>query len=150
LENEFVALRKEGSRLVSTYVETFQKNIKMARDRLDSAKLIAMLEVERPNRVGWRSAPGDLVSFPPGIEASCTEALKSSGIKSSGALRQALRSQSVKTAEKKLATLFLQAPTHLASTLIVVAVQSPVIFRDYFPDMAANPAMAPLLQVLSV
>jgi ppGpp synthetase/RelA/SpoT-type nucleotidyltranferase len=146
LENEFVALRTEGSRLVSTYVGMFQNNTKMVRDSLDSAKLIAMLEVERPNGVGWRSAPKD---FPPGIEAVCTEALKSSGIKSSGALRHALRSQPVKTAEKKFATLFLQAPTHLASTLIVVAVQSPVIFKDYFPDMAANPVMVPLLQVLS-
>jgi|SRR5439155_26823982 len=145
LENEFLALRSERWKVVDTYVTTFQKNTKLVRDKLDSAKVIAMLEVERPNRIGWRSATQDATKFPPGIEAICTEALKSAGIKTSAALRRVLRSQSVKDAEKKFAILSLQTPTHLASTLVVVATQSPVIFRDYFSDMVTNPAIAPLL-----
>lgn len=80
------------------------------------------------------------------MEAICTEALKSSGIKSASALRLVLRSKTVKTAEKRFSTLSLQAPTHLATALIAVATRSPVIFKDYFPEMAANPTMAPLLK----
>jgi hypothetical protein len=104
-----------------------------------------MLEVERPNRAGWRSSK-DEAAFPPGVEAVCTEALKSAGIGTSRALRSALRSKSVKAAEKSFSALSLQAPTHLASSLIVVVDRSPIIFRDYFPDMVNNPAMALLLK----
>ncbi len=149
LESEFVALRNERSRLIDTYVEAFHKGTKLKRDTLDSAKLIAMLEVERPNRLGWRSAPAEGVGFPHGIEAICTEALNTAGIKTSSALRHALRSQSVKSAETNFSTFALQAPTHLATILIVLAVQSPAIFRDFFPEMAANPDMAALQKSLN-
>ncbi|HET7213086.1 MAG TPA: hypothetical protein VFL79_05830 [Terriglobia bacterium] len=148
LESEFIALRRERSKLIDTYVAEFQKGTKLNRDTLDSAKLIAMLEVERPSRVGWRSTPADEAVFPHGIEAMCTEALKVAGIRSSSALRQALRSRRVKSAEMNFSTLALQAPTHLATVLIVLAAQSPVIFRDFFPDMAANPNMAALMRSL--
>jgi ppGpp synthetase/RelA/SpoT-type nucleotidyltranferase len=146
LESEFLALRKERWHLVDRYVDALQKERKLIRDGLDSAKLIAMLEVERPGRVGWRTTPVDAGMFPPGIEAICAEALRSSGIKSASALRRVLRSKTVKTAEKNFSTFSLDSPTHLATALIVVATRSPVIFRDFFPEMASNPAMAPLLK----
>lgn len=145
LASEFFALRGERSKLVDNYVAEFRGREHLGHDPLDAAKLIALMEVERPHRVGWRSGSDEAASFPPKIEATCTEALKSAGIKSPWALRRVLRSQTMKLAEKKFSTLSLQAPTHLASTLIAVATKSPVIFKDYFPDMASNPAMAPLL-----
>jgi len=145
LSSEFFALRGERTKLVDKYVGTFKAQSKLGRDTLDSARLIGMLEVERPNGIGWRSA-SNVRHFPNGIESTCTEALKSAGIRSSAALRQALRSQTVRAAEKMFAALSLQAPTHLASALIVVATKSPMIFKDYFPHMAANPTIAPLLQ----
>lgn len=144
LSSEFLALRDERTKLVDEYVAVFKTNAKLARDTLDSARLIAMLEVERPHALGWRSAPA-VTRFPPGIESTCMEALKSAGIKSSAALRRVLRSNAVKSGEKRFASLSLQAPTHLATTLIAILSRNPVIFKDYFPNMAANPTVAPLL-----
>ena len=140
-----MALRSERSTLVDSYVAEFKGRAKLPRDTLDSAKLIALLEIERPHSVGWRSPSVEGKIFPPKIESVCTEALKSVGIKSSAALRAVLRSEAMKTAEKQFAELSLQVPTHLASALIAVATKSPTIFKDYIPDMASNPAMAPLL-----
>jgi ppGpp synthetase/RelA/SpoT-type nucleotidyltranferase len=146
LENEFLALRSERWKLVDAYVAAFKKESKISRDTLDSAKVIALLEVERPNGLGWRSTSGTETGFPPGIEAVCAAALRSAGIKSSGVFRRVLRSQAIRTAEKNFTALSLQAPTHLASALIAVAIKSPSTFRDYFPDMITNSAIEPLLR----
>jgi ppGpp synthetase/RelA/SpoT-type nucleotidyltranferase len=142
LESEFGALRSERWKLVDSYVAAFQKGTKILQDALDSAKLIAALEVERPHGVGWRS--GADKAFP-GIEAVCAAALNSAGVKSSAAFRRLLRSTTLKTAENKFTSESLQVPTHLATALIAVAISSPSIFRDYFPDMVTHSAIAPLL-----
>jgi ppGpp synthetase/RelA/SpoT-type nucleotidyltranferase len=144
LESEFGALRSERWNLVDFYVATFQRGEGVSPDALDSAKLIAVLEVERPHGLGWR-AGGDK-AFPPGIEAVCAAALRSAGVKSSAALRRILRSAAQKAAENKFTSRSLQVPTHLASALIAVAIESPAIFRDFFPDMATDPTIAPLLK----
>lgn len=143
LESEFGVLRTERWKLVDSYVAAFQCGANISPDTLDSAKLIAVLEVERPHGPGWRSETGR--AFPPGIEAVCAAALKSAGVKSSTALRRVLRSTAQKAAENKFTSRSLQVPTHLASALIAVAIESPAIFRDFFPDMATDPAIAPLL-----
>jgi len=145
LESEFFALRTERWKLIDAYVAAFEEDTKISQDVLDSAKLIALLEVERPHRAGWRSASGTETPFPPGIEAVCAAALRSAGIKSSATLQRVLRSKALKAAEKKFTSLSLQVPTHLATVLIAVATRSPAIFRDYFPDMAINSTIAPLL-----
>lgn len=146
LESEFLALRSERWKLIDSYVAAFRKGTKISQDTLDSAKLIALLEVERPDGMGWRSASETETPFPPGIEAVCAAALRSAGVKSSATLRRILRAKTVKNAEKTFKSLSLQVPTHLASALIAVAVESPGIFRDYFPDMAINSDIAPLLR----
>jgi len=133
---------------VDAYAEKFRKHTNLARDVLDAAKVIAMLEVERPSSLGWRSA-SDEGTFPAGIEAICTEALKAAGIKSSSAFRSALQSQAVRAAEKKFSVLSLQAPTHLATALIVIATESRIILKDYFPEMTTNPSIATLLEALN-
>lgn len=145
LETEFVALRTEKWHLVDSYLSALNAGRKLSSDILDSAKMIAVLEIERPNAQGWRTASG-AAGFPPGIEALCAAALTSAGIKSSNKFRKLLRSPKIRAAEKAFTALSLQTPTHLASTLITVATQSAVIFKDYFPDMVSNPAIAPLLQ----
>jgi ppGpp synthetase/RelA/SpoT-type nucleotidyltranferase len=141
LESEFGALRTERWNLVDFYVDAFRTGAKISPDTLDSAKLIAVLEVERPNGESWR-----LGTFPPGIEATCAAALRSAGVKSSAALRRILRSTKQRAAERGFTSRSLQTPTHLATTLIVVAKESPAIFKDFFPDMVTDPAIAPLLK----
>jgi hypothetical protein len=144
LESEFGALRSERSKLIASYVEAFQKGGNIPPGALDSARLIAVLQVERPNAVGWMSEGGN--AFPPGIETVCAAALRAAGVKSSVALRRFLRSKAHRAAENKFISRSLQVPTHLASALIAVAIKSPAIFKDFFPDMATDPAIAALLK----
>lgn len=146
LEEEFLSLRQQPSDLVNLYLDRFEDGLSEA-DPLDAARLIALLEAERPDLVGWRRAAADGKAFPVRIEAFCVEALKAVNIKTVKGLRGVLRSRSFKNAVRRYAGFESEAPTHLALSLIAVALRSAVTFKDYFPSMSANPAMVAVFQM---
>lgn len=147
LEDEFIALRDQQRELVSLYKARYEKGLDGASE-IDSVRLIALLECERPTALGWRAAAENGAPFPPHIENRCVKAIRKTGIKSGQTLTTSLRSKDLKAAER----LFMQEHrlaepvSHLNTARLVVLLRSPVIFCDYFPEMEFDPAIQRLLK----
>lgn len=137
LEEEFLALRNHQQELIHRYKARYENGQDGAVD-LDSVRLIALLECERPDSVGWRAAAKRGAPFPPHIDNTCVKALKSAGIRTGEAFRTALNSKVLKAAEAVFAREVSEPVSHLTTARLTVLVKSPTIFADYFPELASD------------
>jgi len=139
LEEEFRALRDHQDKLISAQRLRYEAgNDSMA--ALDSVRLIALLECERPGSLGWRAAAAKGEPFPAHIENRCVKALSHSGIRNARTLRTALRSRDLKDAEELFAREHrISDPlSHLNTARLIVLLRSPIIFGDYFPELLSD------------
>jgi len=146
LEDEFVALRNHQEQLVHHWRERYEAGQDEGVD-IDSVKLKAMLECERPGSLGWREAARQGMPFPPHIARRCVKALERTGIRTGQALRTALRAKSLKAAELLFAEehRISEPISHLNTARLVVLLRSPAIFGDYFPEMISDPGIRHVL-----
>lgn len=147
LEDEFVALRDHQQQLISSYKEKYERGHD-ATAELDSVRLIALLELHRPESFGWRAAIKQGMPFPAHIEDRCVKALKQTGIRSGQALAAVLRAKELKEAESMFVREHrLSEPlSHLNTARLIVLLKSPVVSADYFPEMLSDPAIEKLLK----
>ena len=146
LEEEFVALRNQQKILVESYKDRYAAGLDTAVE-LDSVRLIALLECERPDSVGWRAAADRGTPFPPHIDNRCVQALRRGGIKTVGSLKRVLGSKQLKAAERFFARehRLAEPPSHLNTARLAVLVKSRTIFADFFPELLTDPAIQKLL-----
>jgi len=142
LEREFASLRKQRDVLIDSYVKKFSHG--KSAGRLDAAKLIALLECERPGLLGWRRAAAEQHPFPPRVEATCVAALAAAGIKTVDSLRALLKTPRFRGAERRFSGIESKQPTHLALSYIAVALENRAVLADYFPEISSTPQMQTL------
>jgi len=146
LEDEFVMLRKYQDKMVDFYKQRYSGG-RDSTIELDSVRLIALLECERPESLGWRAATRSGQPFAPHLDNRCVKALKRSGIRTPLALRAMLRSKIFERAEVMFAEehRISEPLSHLNTARIAVLLRSPTIFSDYFPEMSADVGIQRLL-----
>jgi ppGpp synthetase/RelA/SpoT-type nucleotidyltranferase len=150
LEDEFVALRDHQQQLIDDYKSRYADE-KDYTAEIDSVRLIALLECERPASPGWRAAAQGGTPFPPHMDNRCVKALNSAGIRTVQALKTVLRSKELKATEKLFAQKQrLSEPlSHLNTARLAVLLESPSIFSDYFPELRTNAAVQAVLQQMN-
>ena len=147
LEDEFLALRNHQQVLIGLYKDRYDKGEYGAAE-IDSVRLIALLECERPGLLGWRTAAQSGKPFAPHIDNLCVKALKRAGIRTGQELRSVLNSKTLKAAE----TFFSREQhiyeplSHLNTARLAILLQSPRVFADFFPDVVTNEAIQKLIR----
>jgi ppGpp synthetase/RelA/SpoT-type nucleotidyltranferase len=147
VEDEFLALRKYQQVLIDLYKDRYDKG-QDGTAEIDSVRLIAMLECERPESLGWRTAAKTGKPFASHIDNMCVKALKRVGIRTGQELRSVLNSKALKAAEAFFSREqhIYEPLSHLNTTLLAVLLQSPRIFADYFPEVVTNKAIQKLIR----
>jgi putative GTP pyrophosphokinase len=147
LEDEFLNLKREQWTLIEQHKKSYLSGLE-ASVEVDAARLIALLECERPGALGWRKAGEQGVPFRRHIENTCCRALKAVGLKSAASIRLLLKSKEFRRAEVRFANAnrMLEPPSHLALSALAVAIKKPRVFSDYFPDLVNDPGIKLLLQ----
>jgi ppGpp synthetase/RelA/SpoT-type nucleotidyltranferase len=146
LEDEFLALRDHQQQLIDNY-KTLYLNGEEGAAEIDSVRLIALLECERPDSPGWRHAAKSGKPFPAHIENRCVKALKRAGIHNARMLRSILNSKALKTAEAAFVRehRLTEPLTHLNTARLVVLLKSRQIFADYFPELLSDKAIQTII-----
>jgi ppGpp synthetase/RelA/SpoT-type nucleotidyltranferase len=147
LEAEFLSLRNEQDTLVEGYKRLYTSKKDLSA-KLDSARLVAFLECERPDSAGWRSAARSGKPFAPHSDNLCTKALEKVGIRTGRELLIALTSKQFMKAEKKFSeeNRISEPPSHLTTARLIVCLRNTQIFNDYFPELQNDPAFSKLLK----
>jgi ppGpp synthetase/RelA/SpoT-type nucleotidyltranferase len=147
LEEEFLTLRDHQQEMIDQYKLRYSEG-RDSNVEIDTARLIALLECERPASQGWRTASQSGNPFPPHIDNRCVKALKRSGIRTGRDLKAVINSKELKAAERFFAQEHrLSEPvSHLNTARLSVLLKSPTIFADYFPEIASDPTMQRLLK----
>jgi len=145
LEHEFLTLRDHQQELIELYKNRYDNGQDGAAE-IDSVRLIALLECERPESLGWRRAAQRGTPFPPHIDNRCVKALKHTGIRTGRALRTVLNSKALKAAEALFARehRISEPLSHLNTARLAVLLESPRTFADYFPEMVPDAAIRKL------
>lgn len=147
LEDEFVSLRDHKQQLIGEYKARFLAGDD-GNSEIDTARMIAMLECERPHALGWRAAAEAGQPFPAHLDNRCVQAIRRGGIKKVKALRRVLKSRELRDAEEFFLRVhrLLEPPSHLVTARLIVLIRSPIMFADYFPDQISDPAINTLLR----
>jgi ppGpp synthetase/RelA/SpoT-type nucleotidyltranferase len=132
LEDEFLHLRNTRNELIEGHKTDFE-NRTQGRQSLDSARMIALFEVEKPDSKGWRQAMQDGRPFEEKSDALCVKALRRARIKSPDKLRKVLRSAKFRSATRRVSETGEEI-THYSQALIAIAVTSKRVLGDYFPS----------------
>jgi hypothetical protein len=89
LEHAFAALAVERNALLEVYKQRYQSNDGgIVRMRFDVARLLAFLEIERPDGTGWRKAEREGRPFPAGLAVAAVGALESAALRNAAQLRR--------------------------------------------------------------
>ena len=146
LEHAFAELAVERDRLVGAYKARYAANeAAIQRTRFDVARLIAFLEVERPNGLGWRKTASNSQPLPSALAVAAVEALESAGLRSSSRLRAVFRTKPFRRMVTSFAALERIDPertAHLALVVMAVAIERPSILKHQFPEMLFSPSIA--------
>jgi len=147
IEDEFVALRDHQQQLIDGYKSRYD-NGQDGTAEIDSVRLIALLECERPTSLGWRAAAKAGTPYPPHIDNRCVKALKRAGVRTGQALKTILRSKELKSAERLFALehRISEPLSHLNTARLAVLLKSPIIFSDYFPEQLSDDAIQSLFK----
>jgi ppGpp synthetase/RelA/SpoT-type nucleotidyltranferase len=148
IEKEFRGLRGERKILIDRYRDDYHSGRKKT-GPLDTARLLGLMEAEWPKNPSWRGAELEGKPFPAKIENRCIAALKKLGLCRVEVLRRRFRSAPFKRALRKFAALEPLNPdgvSHLALTIMVIALHNPALFKVYFPDMADSPSIRLAIQ----
>jgi ppGpp synthetase/RelA/SpoT-type nucleotidyltranferase len=145
LEDEFLALREHQAQLINLYKTRYDAGQDQEAE-LDSVRLIALLECERPEFLGWQAAAQSGMPFAPHTDNRCVKALKRTGIRTGRAFRVLLNSKALKKAEILFVSEHIAEPmSHLTTARLAVLLKSPTVFADYFPEMESDPAIRRIL-----
>ena len=141
LDSQFGDLRRERDKLVDCLRNRYARGLDCRR-LLDTARLIAFLEVEAPSALGWRSTRS---TFPPRSEAVCVEALRWVGVRSANDLRRVIADVAFGHLRSDFAADNGIAPmdvSHLALAILAVAFLDRQVLQVVFPEMIRDPSLS--------
>lgn len=144
LEHAFAGLAVERDALVDLYKADYEKGL-TRNIPFDVARLIAFLEVRRPNGIGWRNAERNGEPLPPGLATAAVEALESAGLRSASSLEKVFKTRRFRRMVTDFAALEgigAETTAHLALVVLAVATVRPGILRRQFPEMLFSPSIA--------
>ena len=149
LEHAFASLAVERDILVDAYKVRYQQREPAIQSaRFDVARLLAFLEVHRPNGLGWRKAERDGRPFPAGLAVAAVGALESAGLRSAtrlGAVFGTKRFRRMVTAFAALEGIEPDETAHLALVVMAVAAVRPKVLKRQFPEMLFSPSIAAVI-----
>jgi ppGpp synthetase/RelA/SpoT-type nucleotidyltranferase len=137
LDQQFLVLRRERSALIEKYGQIYTRREELD-EELDAARLLALLEVERPEGLSWVQAEAQQTPFPPRIEVTCVEALAACGISTGRELIAMLADKRFLQAEGDFASsegISRTDISHLATVVLIVASVDKQLFDEQFLDM---------------
>ncbi|MGZ8842526.1 MAG: GTP pyrophosphokinase [Pyrinomonadaceae bacterium] len=148
LEAQFLALKRERNLLIGQYKIAYDKGLDVD-EELDAARLLALLEVLRPNGLSWRTAEENGRQFPPRIEATCVSALAAVGIRTANQLKSVVRTPRFRGAVKRFANNIGLDPaesSHFALSVIAVGITNPQALLEEYPELVEDIALRKLFQ----
>jgi len=147
LDSEFLSLRAQKDQLINRHRATYSQKSEGTK-RLDSARLVALLECDHPGGTGWRKAAELGQPFKAHSDAMCVVALRAAGVLTANSLRKILRSSLYRKLVRTFADHYQLMPdgvSHFAKVLIALASRRPRLVEYYFPDVVLDPPMAAVL-----
>ena len=144
LEHAFAGLAVERDTLVEAYKLRYRNEGGIDSTRFDVARLLAFLETERPDGLGWRKAERDGRAFPAGLAVAAVGALESAGLRNAARLRAVFRTARFRRMVTDFAALEGIEPdqtSHLALVVMAVAVARPKVLKNQFPEMLFSPSI---------
>lgn len=148
LGSEFMRLRSERDKLIEYYRTRYEASLDMMKG-FDGARLLGFLEWKFPGNLSWRRAAETGVPFPRLIEVSCLYALKSCGVGCPRSLLRVMNTRRYRSALKTFAVthgIDTGGVSHLALTVIAIALKDRHVFGDYFHNMLEDPGMRAILR----
>jgi len=147
LDSEFLSLRGQRNNLIDRHRIAYSGRNEGTK-RLDSARLVALLECDHPDGMGWRRAAELNEPFRTHSDAMCVVALRAAGVLTANSLRKILREKLCRRLTRVFADhsqLMPNKVSHFAAVLIALASRRPRLVEYYFPDVALDPGMAAVL-----
>jgi ppGpp synthetase/RelA/SpoT-type nucleotidyltranferase len=140
LEAQFLAQKKERNLLIDKYKTRYQ-NGEDRNASLDAARLLALLELLRPNGLSWRHAEELGNQFAPRLEATCVSALDAVSIRSADQLTHVLRQPRFRGAVRRFASSIGLDPgetSHFAIVVIAVGITNRDVLLEEYPELAED------------
>jgi ppGpp synthetase/RelA/SpoT-type nucleotidyltranferase len=140
LDREFQEMPREREKLIDEYKEAFDRREGLNK-KLDTARLLGLLELYRPNGLSWRKAEMTNKPFPTQIEVSCVYALNDIGVNTPKDLSEEIGKASTKRAIRKYASANGIAPdevSHLALVVLLVGLKDISILENFFGDIGSD------------
>jgi ppGpp synthetase/RelA/SpoT-type nucleotidyltranferase len=148
IEREFLGLRTEKDGLIEDYRHRYERGMDKS-EKLDTARMLGLLESEWPKNLSWRQAETSGKPFPPKLEERCVFALSKVGITQASKLLRVFRAKSIRRALNSFASaevLSKDNVSHVAIVLLAVAIRNKKTFRAYFPSMADSGSISMALR----
>lgn len=146
LESQFLHLKKERNELIEQYKVAYDKH-RDGNEELDAARLLALLEVLRPNGLSWRTAENNGRQFPPRIEATCVSALATVNVRTGNQLKSVVKSRLFRSAVRRFASSMGLDPaetSHFALSVIAVGIINPQLLLEEYPELVEDFALRKL------
>lgn len=143
LEHEFSQTTSEAQTLVESAVQELRVVSKPSY-RLDVPRMLAFLELARPDGLSFRQAYANGDPFPPGIEQRLLLALKHVDISTTGTLQRALVDENMKRMQKRYARkegVRVGELSHLAVLALVIGSRQKSMLDIYFPEFTEDPSL---------
>jgi hypothetical protein len=148
LDREFLDLREQRDALISSLRSEYEAGQGLD-ETLDTARLLAALEVLRPNGRSFREMEAAGNSLPGGVERSCLQALGAAGIDTTTKLRAGIDDPAVVARLEAYASLGAVAPdevSHLAVCVLVASRADAEEFNADFPDLLVDNNLREILE----
>ena len=148
-DSHFLTLRAKRREMIAKYRQDFDAGRELSSD-WDVARLLAFLEVERPNAIGWIQAEDMGKPFPPGSESDAIGALNDAGLRDPNALRLVMASEPFIAALGRYAQGNLVSPSevsHLACVAMAVGTVARAALNEHLGDLATDRSLVSALEV---
>lgn len=142
LDLQFSGLREEREALIDSLVKGYLDGNQLD-DKLDAARLVALLEAQRPRAPGWREKGAIGRRFAPNSDAACVEALRAAGVGTGRALLTTLKQAPCKRSVAAFAAqngIEPEAVSHFALAVLVCASAKREVLKNY-PDLLLDGAL---------
>lgn len=140
LDDQFAALRREREELFDSLAERYKYGQDLDA-KLDAARLVTLLEANRPEGLGWRHRGTVGGRFTPYSDATCVEALQSAGVRTGRSALKHLNSRVCKRDVAQFAALNSIEPSkvsHFALAVLICGTANSKVLEGY-PDLLQDP-----------
>ncbi len=139
-DGQFLTLRSQRRLMVAERKEALGSGGEWT-DSWDAARLMAFMEIERPDGLGWIQAESTGKPFPPESEVAAMRALSQANLSTPDSLRAAMARVEFKRATERYAKTNFVLPnqvSHLACVVLAIRIADATALHEYFADLATD------------